>query len=98
MPPVAVTAMVPRACGSPVASSVSQQPCQPAPAPKVLIYLKHRPVRQGSLAGFVERLAMRIEYPNWQERTAEIGRAMIEETLEIDLHDALPPSSFLRYF
>lgn len=37
----------------------------------------------------IERLALRLEYPNWQERTAEIGGAMIEETLDIDLHDAI---------
>jgi proline iminopeptidase len=39
--------------------------------------------------GLIERFTVNIDYPNWQERTAEIGRAMIEETLEIDLHGAI---------
>ena len=38
--------------------------------------------------GLIERVANSLEYPNWQERTAQIGSAMIDETIKINLRDA----------
>jgi pimeloyl-ACP methyl ester carboxylesterase len=39
--------------------------------------------------GLLQRFAIGVEYPNWQERAVDIGRAMIDEILEVDLHDAI---------
>jgi proline iminopeptidase len=39
--------------------------------------------------GLTESLWIDLEYPHWRERTAEIGEAMIDETLEIDLDEAI---------